>query len=148
MTVSIVKTKFAADIGCFEVNHMADNEDVKKIEAAIWVMTKQRNQSTWTVNCAYANQHNANFGNIWDGLICKNLHAMTLWKDLWRLDQLLGPARKRKQDSEDVSSLQMLKKIAMGVYWPRKKWLVAALLKSARMLYLDDPLKWKSAAQE
>jgi hypothetical protein len=48
---------------------------------------------------------------------------------------LLEPARKRKRDSEDISSPQILKKIAIGVYRPRKKWLAAALLKSARKLY-------------
>jgi hypothetical protein len=42
----------------------------------------------------------------------------------------------------------MLKKIAMGVYRPRKKWSVAALLKSARKLYRDDALQWKSIVQE
>jgi len=36
----------------------------------------------------------------------------------------------------------------MGVYRPRKKWSAAALLKSARKLYRDDVLQWKSAAQE
>jgi hypothetical protein len=61
---------------------------------------------------------------------------------------LLGPAGKRKRDGEDIGGPQMLKKIALGVYRPRKKWSAAALLKSARKLYLDDMLKWKSAAQE
>jgi superfamily II DNA helicase RecQ len=42
----------------------------------------------------------------------------------------------------------MLKKIAIRVYRPRKKWLAAALLKSARKLYRDNALQWKSAAQE
>jgi superfamily II DNA helicase RecQ len=36
----------------------------------------------------------------------------------------------------------------MGVYRPRKKWSAAALLKSARKLYQDNTLQWKSAAQE
>ena len=148
MTVNIVKTKFAADIGCFEVDDGANDEDAEEIEADIRVMTKQRNHSTRTVNRAYANQHNANFGNVWDGLIRRNLRASTLWKDLWGLDQLLGPAGKRKRDGKDISGPQMLKKIAMGIYRPQKKWSAAALLKSARKLYLDDTLKWKSAAQE
>jgi superfamily II DNA or RNA helicase len=148
MTVNIVKTKFAADIGCFEVDDVADDEDAEEIEADIRVMTKQRNHSTRTVNRAYANQYNANFGNVWDGLIRRNLRASTLWEDLWGLDQLLGPAGKRKRDGEDIGGPQMLKKIAMGVYRPRKKWSAAALLKSARKLYQDDTLQWKSAAQE
>ena len=148
MTVNIVKTKFAADVGCFEVDDGANDEDAEEIEADIRIMTKQRNHSTRTVNRAYANQHNANFGNVWDGLIRRNLRASTLWKDLWGLDQLLGPAGKRKRDGEDIGGPQMLKKIAMGVYRPRKKWSAAALLNSARKLYLDNTLKWKSAAQE
>jgi len=43
---------------------MADDKDTKEIEADIRVMTKQRNHSTRTVNRAYANQHNTNFGNV------------------------------------------------------------------------------------
>lgn len=78
MTVNIVKTKFAADMRCFEVNPVADDEDAEEIEADIRVMIKQRNHSTRTVNHAYANQHNANFGNVWDGLIRRNLRASTL----------------------------------------------------------------------
>jgi hypothetical protein len=61
---------------------------------------------------------------------------------------LLGLARKRQWDNGDVNGPQMLKKIAMGVYRPWKKWLVAALLKSARKLYRDDALQWKSITQE
>ena len=64
------------------------------------------------------------------------------------IHQLLSPARKRKPDSEDIGGPQMLKKIAMGVYQPRKKWSATALLKNARRLYQDDTLQWKSATQE
>jgi hypothetical protein len=55
MTVSIIKTKFAADVGCFEVEDGADDEDAEEIEADIRVMTKQRNYSTRIVNRVYAN---------------------------------------------------------------------------------------------
>jgi hypothetical protein len=55
MIVNIVKIKFAADVGCFEVDNGANDEDAKEIEANIRVMTKQRNYSTRTVNRAYAN---------------------------------------------------------------------------------------------
>jgi hypothetical protein len=82
MTVSIVKTKFATDIGCFEVDELADNKNTKEIRTDIRVMTKQRNHSIWTVNRVYTNQYNTNFGNMWDGLIRQNLCALTLWKDL------------------------------------------------------------------
>jgi superfamily II DNA or RNA helicase len=148
ITVNIVKTKFATDVGCFEVDDGADDEDAEEIEADIRVMTKQRNHSTRTVNRAYANQYNANFGNVWDGLIRQNLRASTLWKDLWGLDQLLEAAGKRKRGSGDVGGPQMLKQIAMGVYRPRTKWAAAALLKGARKLYRNAALQWKCAAQE
>jgi superfamily II DNA or RNA helicase len=148
MTANIVKTKFAADIACFEVDDGADDEDAEEIEADIRAMTRQRNHTTRTVNRAYANQHNANFGNVWDGLIRRNLRASTLWKDLWGLDTVLGPAGKRKRADPESDGPQMLKKVAMGVYRPRKKWSSAALLKAARGLYRDDTLQWKSAAQE
>jgi hypothetical protein len=39
MTVSIVKTKFVANIRCFEVDDAANNEDAEEIEADIRVMT-------------------------------------------------------------------------------------------------------------
>ena len=146
MTVSIVATKFAADIDCFETDEA--DEDAEEIEADIRNMTRQRNHTTRTANRAYANQHNANFGNVWDGLIRKNLRASRLWQDLWGLDSLLGPLGKRKQDKSESSSPRMLKRIAMGVCRSRKKWSAAALLKGARKLYGDEALKWKSAEQE
>jgi len=40
MTVNIVKTKFVADVGCFEVDDGAGDEDAEEIEADIRVMTK------------------------------------------------------------------------------------------------------------
>jgi hypothetical protein len=39
MMVSIVKTKFAANIRYFEVDDAANNEDAEEIEANIRVMT-------------------------------------------------------------------------------------------------------------
>lgn len=69
MTVSIVKTKFKADVGCFEMDSADDDVDGEEIGADIRIMTQQRNHSTRTVNRAYANQQNASFGSVWDGLI-------------------------------------------------------------------------------
>ena len=40
ITVNIIKTKFVADIGCFEVDDGAGDEDAEEIEADIRVMTK------------------------------------------------------------------------------------------------------------
>ena len=152
MTVSIVKMKFAADLICFKVDGADDDDDDEageEIEADIRAMTKQRNHSTRTVNRAYANQQNAQFGNVWDGLIRRNLRASALWRDLWGLDQLFGAATgKRTQGPDDVGRPQMLKKIAMGTYCRWKAWLSTALLKGARKLYGEEALQWKSAAQE
>ncbi|KFY11379.1 hypothetical protein V492_04495 [Pseudogymnoascus sp. VKM F-4246] len=147
MTVTIVKTKFAADIACFDVDQQA-GEEAEEIDADIRGMTSQRNHSTWTVNRAYANQQNSSFGNVWDGLIRRNLRASTLWKDFWGLDALLGSPGKRRQDGPNPDSPQLLKRIAQGVYRPRKKWSAAALLKGARQLYNDEALQWRSAMQE
>ena len=43
LTVDIVKTKFSADIGCFEIEDVADHEDRDEIEADFPIITKQRN---------------------------------------------------------------------------------------------------------
>jgi hypothetical protein len=77
MTVTIVKTKFTADITYFDVDQQV-SEEAEEIDADIRAMTSQRNHSTWTVNRAYANQQNNSFGNVWDGLIRRNLRASTL----------------------------------------------------------------------
>ena len=45
-------------------------------------MTRQRNHTTRVVNRSYANQLNANFRNVWDGLIRQNLRASSLWRGL------------------------------------------------------------------
>lgn len=148
MTVSIVKTKFKADIGCFELDGADDDVDSEELEADIRIMTQQRNHSTRTANRAYANQQSSSFGSVWDGLIRRNLRASSLWQDLWGLDALFGAGRKRKQDNLELGSTQMLKRIAVGVYQPQKRWSAAALLKSARKLYRDEMLQWRSAAQE
>ena len=160
MTVAIVETKLAADVACFDVRRDADEES-EEIDADVRDAATQRNHTTWTANRAYANQQNNSFGNVWDGLLRKNLRASALWKDLWGLDELLQPAGgKRKRDGEeggrggggggdgDGGGPQMLKRIAMGVRRPRKRWSAAALLRRARELYRDDALRWKSAAQE
>ncbi|KAK5125289.1 hypothetical protein LTR85_000965 [Meristemomyces frigidus] len=64
MTVAIVKTKFANDLGCFDPNDVDD--DGEEMEGDIRLMTQQRNHKTQTVNCAYANatRTNAMFGNV------------------------------------------------------------------------------------
>lgn len=147
MTVTIVKTKFATDIACFDADQPV-GEEAEEIDADIRAMTSQRNHSTWTVNRAYANQQNNSFGNVWDGLIRRNLRASTLWKDFWGLDPLFGPTHKRSRDDLNPDGPRLLKRIAQGVYRPRKTWSSPALLEGARQLYRDATLQWKSAMQE
>jgi hypothetical protein len=88
------------------------SKEAKEIDANIRAMTSQRNHSTWTVNRAYANQQNNSFGNVWDGLIRRNLRASTLWKDFWGLDTLLELTSKRKRNDLDPDGPRLLKKIA------------------------------------
>jgi 2-oxo-4-hydroxy-4-carboxy--5-ureidoimidazoline (OHCU) decarboxylase len=77
MTVTIVKTKFPADLACFDVDQEA-SEEAEEIDTDVRAITSQRNHSTWTINRAYANQQNNSFGNVWDGLIRRNLRVSTL----------------------------------------------------------------------
>jgi len=79
ITVAIVKTKFAGDAICFDLEDV--NGDGEEIEADIKAMTEQRNHKTRTVNRAYANQalSSSTFANVYDGLIRKGLRASQLW---------------------------------------------------------------------
>ena len=142
MTVAIVKTKFASQIGCFEAAD--DDEDAEEMDDAIKTMTKQRNHKTQTVNRAYANQTGASFGNVWDGLIRTNLRASTLWQDFWGVETILK-VQKRGRDEEDA---RLTKRMAMGVYRPRKPWSSEALLEGVRQLHGDPQMGWKSPEQE
>ena len=144
MTVAIVKTKFAGELSCFDPD-LAD-EDAEEIDEDIRIMTKQRNHTTRTVNRAYANQNNANFGNVWDGLIRRSLRASTLWKDLWGLDVVLKG--KKRRASEEAKGPAMMKKIAMGVYRPKKAWSPAALLGGVRRLHGKEDMTWRSPEQQ
>ena len=163
ITVNIVKIKFgAADIKYFDVGR-GDGADGgsegEEVDEDVRAMTSQRNHSTWTVNRAYANQLNNNFGNVWDGLIRRSLRASVLWQELWGLDRLLmhsspDGSRKRKRSVEPAVGVapqdyrpQMLKRLSMGRYRQRRQWSAAALLKGARALYRDPKLRWKSEAQ-
>ncbi|KAK0847016.1 hypothetical protein LTR03_006526 [Friedmanniomyces endolithicus] len=145
MTVAIVKTKFASHISCFEAT--GDDEDAEEMEETITTMTKQRNHETQTVNRAYANQAGASFGNVWDGLIRMNLRASILWQDFWGVETILK-AGKRGRESETVGRRPLTKRIAMGIYRPRKPWASEELLLAARKLYNNPGLAWRSPEQE
>ncbi|KAJ9625493.1 hypothetical protein H2203_004250 [Taxawa tesnikishii (nom. ined.)] len=142
MSVAIVKTKFASNIGCFEVNE--DDEDAEEMEEDIRAMTRQRNHKTRTVNRAYANQTGATFGNVWDGLIRMGLRASTLWQDFWGVETMLK-GKKRKRDGEEC---RLKERLAKGVYRPRKPWSAEALLEGLRKLYGNQRMMWKSREQE
>ena len=130
--MAIVKTKFAAHIGCFEID--PDDEDAEEIEDDIRILTKMRNHKTRTVNRAYANQTGANFGNVWDGLIRMGLRASTLWQDFWGLSVMVQSHKRPRAEAETP---RLNKRIAMGVYRPRKPWSTEALLGGLRKLYDD-----------
>ena len=55
-----------------------DDEEAEEIDKDICAITKQRNHKIRTVNRAYANQIDAAFGNVFDGLIRTSLRASTL----------------------------------------------------------------------
>ncbi|KAK0840545.1 hypothetical protein LTS02_017153 [Friedmanniomyces endolithicus] len=90
ITVAIVKTKFAADALCFDLEDV--DEDGEEIEADIKIMTEQRNHKTRTVNRAYANStpSSATFANVYDGLVRKGLRASQLWQAFWGFDILFA----------------------------------------------------------
>lgn len=142
MTVAIVKTKFASQIGCFEADE--DDDDAEEMDADIRAMTRQRNHKTTTVNRAYANQAGSSFANVWDGLVRMSLRASTLWQDFWGIDTILKD-RKRARPADEP---RLAKRISTGVYKPRKPWSAEALLGGMRKLYNDDRLGWRSTEQE
>lgn len=129
MTVAIVKTKFAGHIGYFEDDD--DDEDAEEADPDVRVMTKQRNHKTRTVNRAYANQAAPTFGNVWDGLLRMNLRASTLWQDFWGVDIIMTDGKRKARDANDS---RLSKRIASGVYRPRKPWPSEALLTGLRRL--------------
>ncbi|KAG4428620.1 hypothetical protein IFR05_015894, partial [Cadophora sp. M221] len=112
MTATIVKTKFPADLGCFDVDQPA-SEEAEEIDADIRAMASQRNHSTWNVNRAYVNQQNSSFGNVWDGMIRRNLRASTLW-DFWGLDVLLDCTRKRDRATSAPFSVGNISVLDVG----------------------------------
>ena len=141
ITVAIVKTNFAGQIECFEADE--GDEDAEEIDATIRSMTEQRNHKTRTVNRAYANQVGAVFANLWDGKVRMGLTASTLWQNFWGVETIL----QRKRKGVDNGS-HLTKRVALGVYRPRKPWSSEALLEGARKLYSNPQAGWKSPEQE
>jgi hypothetical protein len=144
MTVSIVKTKFAADLRYFTLPDSGgeSDDDGEEAEEDIRVMTRQRNHSTRTVNRAYANTTSGSFGNVWDGLIRQNLQASFLWQGLWGVTALLTLARKRKASIHDIADAketggaviqrpQLLQRVTKGTYRRRPQWTATEIRQGA-----------------
>lgn len=121
ITVAVVKTKFASHIECFDPDD--DDEDAKEIDQNNRIMTQQRNQKTRTVNRAYANQTGTVFSNLWDGKVRMGLQASKLSQDFWGGDTIFK--QEKRKDRGETS--RVTKRVAMGVYRPRKPWLAEAL---------------------
>jgi superfamily II DNA helicase RecQ len=142
ITVAIVKTKFASRIECFEPDD--GDDDAEEMDLNVRSMTNQRNHKTRTVNRAYANQTGAVFSNLWDGKVRMGLQASTLWQDFWGVGTILKRKKRRGTEQE----LLLTKRVAIGIYRPRKPWSTEALLRGVKKLYGDNDVGWKSTEQE
>jgi hypothetical protein len=140
--VAIVKTKFASQIECF--NPDEGDEDAEEMDATIRGMTEQRNHKTRTVNRAYANQTGAVFSNLWDGKVRMELQASTLWQDFLGVETILKQKKRGRVEQES----RLMKRVAIGIYRPRKPWSTEALLRGVKKLYGDKDADWKSTEQE
>ncbi|KAK3073559.1 hypothetical protein LTR53_004752 [Teratosphaeriaceae sp. CCFEE 6253] len=93
ITVAIVKTKFAGDTNCFDVD--AIDPDGEEIEEDIRAMTAA-----------------TTFANLYDGLIRKGLRASQLWQAFWGSDMVFADhKRKAGRDVEPT----LTKRIAKGI---------------------------------
>lgn len=142
ITVAIVKTKFASQIECFDPDN--GEEDAEEVDPIVRSMTDQRNHKTRTVNRAYANQAGAVFANLWDGKVRMGLQASTLWQDFWGVEIILKQKKRRRVKQES----RLVKRVAIGIYRPRKPWSTEALLGAVKKLYGNREAGWKSAEQE
>lgn len=145
ITVAIVKAKFAGDTHCFDIGDA--DPDGEEIDEDIRAMTEQRNHRTRTVNRAYANTapSNTTFANLYDGLVRKGLRASELWQAFWGVDVILTDRKRKAIIDADPT---MTKRIAKGIYRPRKPWSSGPLLNELRRLYQNPDIQWKSKEQE
>ncbi|KAM0714674.1 hypothetical protein Q7P37_003053 [Cladosporium fusiforme] len=142
ISVAIVKTKFASHIEYFDPDE--GDEDAEETAPIIRIMTDQRNHKTRTVNRAYANQAGAVFSNLWDGKVRMGLQASKLWQDFWGVETVLRQKKRGRAERES----RLVKRVAMGIYRPRKPWSTEALLGGVKKLYRNKEAGWKSAEQE
>ncbi|KAK4552367.1 hypothetical protein LTR86_010381 [Recurvomyces mirabilis] len=120
ITVAIVKTKFAGDTHCFEVE--GGDPDEEEIVEDIRAMTNQRNHRTRT-----------------------GLRASQLWHAFWGLDILFAECKRKNEPGMEPT---MRKRIAKGIYKPRPPWSSGPLLQELRRLYRNPSMQWKSKEQE
>ena len=71
------------------------------------------------------------------------LRASTLWQDFWGVGTILKATKHAKGDPES----HLAKRIAMGVYRPRKPWSSEALLGGLQKLYGNVEVDWQSNEQ-
>ncbi|KAM0720756.1 hypothetical protein Q7P37_004893 [Cladosporium fusiforme] len=142
ISVAIVKTKFASHIEYFDPDE--GDEDAEETAPIIRIMTDQRNHKTRTVNRAYANQAGAVFSNLWDGKVRMGLQASKLWQDFWGVETIL----KQKKRGRTEQECRLAKRVAKGIYRPRKPWSAETLLGGVKKLYGNREAAWKSAEQE
>lgn len=149
MTVAIVKTKFAGSLAYFEDVEGVDKAEMLEPDEDIRIITSQRNHSSRSANIAYANASGGSYGNVWDGLIRRGLRASDLWQSYWKFDDVCVSARKRPRPLEETGSMSTgAKRVAAGIYRPRKRWTGNELLASLRSLYRRPDYTWRSRFQE
>ena len=107
-------------------------------------MTNQRNHKTRTVNRAYANQTGAVFAKLWDGEVRMGLQASTLWQGFWGVEMILEQKKRGRVEQES----RLTKRVAMGIYCPRKPWSTEAFLKGVKKLYGNKEVGCKCSEQE
>jgi hypothetical protein len=67
------------------------------------------------------------------------LQASTLWQDFWGVETVL----KRKKRVRTEQEFRLAKRVATGIYRPRKPWSTEALLGGLEELHDDKEVGWK-----
>ncbi|KAK0831221.1 hypothetical protein LTS02_018274, partial [Friedmanniomyces endolithicus] len=71
------------------------------------------------------------------------LRASTLWQDFWGVETVLKGTKHGRAEQES----RLTKRVALGVYQPRKPWSSEALLGGLQKLYGDANIAWRSDEQ-
>ncbi|KAI7349578.1 hypothetical protein KC320_g5979 [Hortaea werneckii] len=94
------------------------DEDSEETAPIIRIMTDQRNHKTRT--------------------------ASKLWQDFWGVETIL----KQKKRGRTEQECRLAKRIALGIYRPRKPWPAEALLGAVKKLYSNQATGWRSVEQK